>query len=217
MGELHVVNTPIASDAIARMRSTATGAAEFRSALHLLTCALLHEASRHLPTRTVAVETPLETTEGRVIDGEIVLVPILRAGLGMLDAASSMLPNARVGFLGLRRNELTLSPEEYYRNLPIAAGATLVVLDPMLATGGSLNGALDAFASATPLTTIVLSVIAAPEGVRAVQERHPKAEIYTGALDRELNEHGYICPGLGDAGDRMWHSILSPTLDGALG
>jgi len=209
MQGLHIVDHPIAADALCRMRNVASSACEFRTALAALTRSLLHEAARHLPTRRVAVETPLEKTEGVEIDWEIVLVPILRAGLGMLDAVTAMLPGARVGFLGLRRNETTLQPEEYYRNLPIAPGATLVILDPMLATGGSLNEALAAFAPAAARTTIVLAAIAAPEGVAAVLERHPTTVIYTGALDRCLDERGYIRPGLGDAGDRMWHSILS--------
>ncbi|HLB45272.1 MAG TPA: uracil phosphoribosyltransferase, partial [Candidatus Limnocylindrales bacterium] len=156
----------------------------------------------------IRVRTPIEETDGKRLADRIGLVPILRAGLGMVDAMLELMPTAQVWHLGLFRDERTLRPVEYYNKLPDSATVDLcLILDPMLATGGSATAAIDVlkrWGAVTPVRIKLLNLIAAPEGVRAVQEAHPDVPIYTAALDRQLNEKGYIMPGLGDAGDRQF-------------
>jgi uracil phosphoribosyltransferase len=162
------------------------------------------EATRDLPTKSKKVTTPLEETTGEILAGPIVIVPILRAGLGMLDAVVRLFPEVRVGYLGLERDEATFKPSAYYAKLPEMADAVTFVLDPMLATGGSAKAALTSVKEAGAGDVRMVSVVSAPEGVRALAEAHPDVPIFTAAIDRELNEFAYIMPGLGDFGDRLF-------------
>jgi uracil phosphoribosyltransferase len=172
---------------------------------------LFCEASREIPTESGTVRTPLDDAPARRVRPEILtLVPILRAGLGMLAGVQPLVPEARVCHLGVRRNEETAEPIEYYRNFPGGATGTVAfVLDPMLATGGTLVHALDILEEIGMAEVRVLCVVAAPEGIRAVREAHPEVEIFTAAVDQGLDENHYIVPGLGDAGDRCFGTIAS--------
>lgn len=162
------------------------------------------EATRHLPVHPKTVSTPIEETVGRVLAGPIVVVPILRAGLGMLEAVVDLFPEVRVGYIGLERDEATFQPSEYYAKMPRMDDAVTFVLDPMLATGGSAEAALFSVKNAGADEITMVSVVAAPEGIKALQDAHPDVEIVTASIDRELNEHAYIMPGLGDFGDRLF-------------
>lgn len=162
------------------------------------------EATRDLPTLPSTVHTPIEEATGRTLARPIVAVPILRAGLGMLDTVVELFPEVRVGYLGLQRDEATFEPSEYYSKLPPMNDADVFVLDPMLATGGSSVAALDAVKEAGAGDIRMVSVVAAPEGIKAVENAHPDVDIYTACVDRELNEMAYIMPGLGDFGDRLY-------------
>ena len=167
---------------------------------------MTYEVTRDLPLEPVEVQTPLETAAGhRVAGKKLVLVPILRAGLGMVDAISQLIPSARVGHIGLYRDHDTLKPVRYYFKIPAGEPDRLfLVLDPMLATGGSAADAVQELKAAGATQIKFLCLVAAPEGAQVMAERHPDVPVYTAALDRELNEHGYILPGLGDAGDRLF-------------
>lgn len=199
-----VVEHPLAQDLLASLRDRETQPAVFRSLTRRLTLALVLEATRDLETRVVNVTTPLEKTEGRRMGGELVAVPILRAGLGMLEAVTDTFPAVSVGYIGLERDERTLEPTEYYEKLPPLEGKHALLLDPMLATGGSAARAAKSILSKGPNSVRMICVVAAPEGVRAMEEAHPEVPIFTAALDRELNERGYILPGIGDFGDRLY-------------
>jgi uracil phosphoribosyltransferase len=157
-----------------------------------------------VPTAEVEVETPLETTTGRVL-GDLVAVPILRAGLGMLEAVTELFPEVAVGYIGLERDEASLQPQSYYRKLPPVDGRHVLILDPMLATGGSGAAGTAAVKTAgSPASIRFVCVVAAPEGLKRMDEEHPDVPIFAAAIDRQLNEHGYILPGLGDFGDRLF-------------
>lgn len=199
-----VVDHPLAGHLLMALRDRTTPAAVFRSVTKRLTTVLMVEASRALPTRPDQVMTPLEEALGRTLAQPIVAVPILRAGLGMLDAVVELFPEVRVGYLGLERDEATFQPSEYYAKLPPLEDAPTFVLDPMLATGGSADAALDSVKEAGAEHVRMVSVVAAPEGVKALEESHPDVDIITAAIDRELNENAYILPGLGDFGDRLF-------------
>jgi uracil phosphoribosyltransferase len=162
------------------------------------------EATRDLPTREKTIETPLEEAQGRALAEPIVGVPILRAGLGMLDAVVELFPEVRVGYLGLERDEATFQPSEYYAKLPRLDDARVFVLDPMLATGGSADAALTSIKDSGATWIRMVSVVSAPEGIKVLEGSHPDVDIVTAAVDRELNEHAYILPGLGDMGDRLF-------------
>ena len=162
------------------------------------------EATADFPTRSGTVQTPLEETEGRLLQGPLVAVPILRAGLGMLDAVVEYFPHVRVGYLGLERDEATFEPSEYYAKLPRLDDAMTFVLDPMLATGGSANAALTSVKKAGAATVRMVSIVSAPEGVAALEREHPDVDIVTASVDRALNDSAYIVPGLGDFGDRLF-------------
>lgn len=191
------------ADALAVMRASDSPAIAFRGAVRLIARALAYEATRHLPLMEVEIETPLERTAAKRLCGRIVAAPILRAGLWMLDGFLDIVPSAVAGFIGLRRNESTLAPEEYYRNVPNLAGAHLFLLDPMLATGGSIVAALEGLPLENVASVSVLSMIGAPEGVARVSEAYPDVTLHLAAVDRQLSDIGYILPGLGDAGDRL--------------
>ncbi|GIU98610.1 MAG: uracil phosphoribosyltransferase [Actinomycetota bacterium] len=199
-----VVDHPLAEHLLTSLRDRATPPPVFRTLAKRLALALALEAIRDLPTTQVAVETPLERTTGRVL-GDLVAVPILRAGLGMLEAVTELFPEVAVGYIGLERDEASLQPQSYYRKLPPVDDRHVLILDPMLATGGSGSAACDAVKEAgSPATIRFVCVVAAPEGVGRLQRDHPDVPIFTASLDRELNDRGYILPGLGDFGDRLF-------------
>ena len=200
-----IVDHPLAAERLTTIRDETTDPPQFRQALHELSWLLVYEATRDLATVETEVVTPLTTTVGALIDPVPLIVPVLRAGLGMLQAAHTMLPRAEVGFVGLRRNEVTLESEEYVTTVPEdLSGRPVLILDPMLATGGSLCHAAGNIAQHNPGRLIVVCVLAAPEGIARVEEAGFDAEIVTASIDERLNDVGFIVPGLGDAGDRQF-------------
>lgn len=202
---LHVSGHPLVQQKIRMLADRRTDSKHFRELVGELTSLMVYEATSDLPTRMISFETPLETTEGIEVVVRVGLVPILRAGLGMTDAALAILPSADVWHLGFRRDEETHRPESYYNRLPDSCPNDLViVLDPMLATGGSASAAISTLKLwGAPRITFV-GLIAAPEGVARLQRDHPDVRVHVAKLDRELDENAYIRPGLGDAGDRMF-------------
>jgi uracil phosphoribosyltransferase len=198
------VDHPLAGHLLLALRDRRTPATAFRSYTKRLTTVLMLEATRDLPTRPLSVHTPLEETTGRALAHPIVAIPILRAGLGMLDAVVELFPEVRVGYIGLERDEATFEPSEYYAKLPRLDDARTFVLDPMLATGGSSTAALDSFKGAGAPSASMVSVVAAPEGIAALEKAHPDVDVFTASIDRELNASAYILPGLGDFGDRLF-------------
>jgi len=191
---------------MALLRNVDTPTREFRQLVGEIATLLAYEATRSLETEPVSVRTPLETMEGRRIGRDlIVLVPILRAGLGMVDAVAALFPNAGVGHIGLYRNEKTLEPVSYYFKIPpLGAEKVYLVLDPMLATGGSASAAIAKLKESGARRIRLICLVAAPEGAARMMTDHPDVAVFVAALDRQLNEHGYILPGLGDAGDRLF-------------
>jgi uracil phosphoribosyltransferase len=201
---LTVVDHPLAQHLLTALRDRGTPPPVFRALTRRLTLALVLEATRDLPIAPLEVETPLERVEGREIPSPLVAIPILRAGLGMLEAVTDTFPGVSVGYIGLERDERTLQPTSYYEKLPELAGNHTLLLDPMLATGGSAVRASASIKGRDPASLRMVCVVAAPEGVGAMEEAHPDVPIVAAALDRELNEHGYILPGIGDFGDRLY-------------
>ncbi len=202
---LHVSTHPAVLHKLAVLRDTATEPKKFREVVRELSWLLGYEALADARVRPVSVRTPLETMEGRELADRIGLVPILRAGLGMVDAMLELMPTAQVWHLGLFRDERTLRPVEYYNRLPDSATVDLcLILDPMLATGGSATAAIEVLKRWGAVRIKLVNLIAAPEGVAAVAAAHPDVQIHAAALDRQLNGKGYILPGLGDAGDRQF-------------
>ena len=202
---LTVVDHPLLQRAVTRLRDRATTHGEFRQTLNDAASILAYEALRSLPVEPVTVRTPLEETAGVRLAREVVVVPVLRAGLGLVDGFVRFVPEARVGHLGMYRDEQTHDPVDYYSNVPThVRDARVFVVDPMLATGGSAAGAINHLKrrGATDLTFVCL--VAAPEGVARLAEYHPDVDVFTAALDRELDENAFIRPGLGDAGDRIF-------------
>jgi uracil phosphoribosyltransferase len=205
---LHVVDGPLARQKLKVLRDEDTRTPEFRQAMKELALILVAEATHSMPTNTVRVRTPLADTEVEEIAGPVCLVPVLRAGLGMLEGALALLPDATVGFMGLQRDEETAEPVEYYVNLPRNLQEYLVlVLDPMLATGGSLSATLDKLKEYGARWISCLHAVAAAPGVERVTGEHPDASFYTAAVDPELDERAFIVPGLGDAGDRLYGTL----------
>jgi uracil phosphoribosyltransferase len=179
--------------------------------VHELAKFLIYEATRDLPTKPVSIPTPVAQAEGHMLSGgPLIVAPILRAGLAMMESATELLPDAQVRHIGLYRNEKSLQPVEYYLKLPerIAEDAVVLILDPMLATGGSATATIEAFKKRGAKNIKFLCLIASPEGIRNVQTQHPDVPIYTVSVDSHLNEHGYIVPGLGDAGDRAFGTVM---------
>lgn len=199
-----VLDHPLAQHLLLALRDRTTPPNVFRGLTKRLTTVLMLEATRDYPTEARTVETPLEETTGRGLVQPLVAVPILRAGLGMLDAVVELFPSVRVGYLGLERDEATFQPSEYYAKLPRLDDARTFVLDPMLATGGSAAAALASVKDAGASWVGMVSVVAAPEGVKALEAAHPDVRIVTASVDRGLNDHAYILPGLGDFGDRLF-------------
>ncbi len=201
---LHILNHPLGAHLLARLRDRTTPPAAFRALSYQVSLLLAVEATRGLATRDQVVETPLETITARVLARPLVIVPILRAGLGMVQPFTDLFPDISVGHVGLERDHATALPRSYYQKLPPLAGAHVLVVDPMLATGGSAVQALDVLRAAGATELSLVCIVSSPEGVRAVEAAHPAVPIFTAALDRELNEKKYILPGLGDFGDRLY-------------
>ncbi len=205
MEGLTIVDHPLIQAKLTRLRDKSTDRLQFRQILEELTALMVYEITRDFPTRPVQVETPLERTQGVELARPVVLVPILRAGIVMTDGVLNLIPTARVGHIGLYRDPNTLQPVQYYLKLPgNVKEALVIVVDPMLATGGSAAAAVRLVKERGARDVRFLCLVAAPEGVRAFRATHPEVPVYAAALDRELNEHGYILPGLGDAGDRLF-------------
>ncbi|MBD2845898.1 uracil phosphoribosyltransferase [Paenibacillus sp. IB182496] len=206
MGNVFVCEHPLIQHKLTYIRDKQTNTKDFRELVDEVATLMAYELTRDVPLETVEVQTPVGPAEGRLISGRMLgLVPILRAGLGMTDGILKLIPAAKVGHIGLYRDPATLQPVEYYLNLPTdAASRMLIVIDPMLATGGSANAALAALKQRGCKQLKLMCLIAAPEGIAAVQQAHPEVDIHVAAVDERLNEHGYIVPGLGDAGDRMY-------------
>ncbi len=203
---LTILDHPLIRHKLSLMRDKTTGTAKFRQLLKEISMLMVYEVTRDMPMSTKTIETPLETIEAPVLDGKkVVLVGVLRAGYGMLDGMLEILPSARVGHVGMARNEETLEPDEYYFKLPGAVSdRDVIMVDPMLATGGSAAAAVARVKQEGPRSLKFVCLVAAPEGARAFAEAHPDVPVFTAAMDRQLNEIGYILPGLGDAGDRMF-------------
>jgi uracil phosphoribosyltransferase len=203
---LTVVTHPLVQHKLSLMRDKTTSTASFRQLLREISLLLAYEVTRELPMTTMTIQTPLEPMDAPVIEGKkLALISILRAGNGLLDGILELIPAARVGFVGLYRDPETLQPVQYYCKLPEQMGERLsIVVDPMLATGNSSAAAIDLLKKAGARNIRFLCLLAAPEGVARMREAHPDVPIVTAALDSHLNDHGYIVPGLGDAGDRMF-------------
>ncbi|HLV80119.1 MAG TPA: uracil phosphoribosyltransferase [Chthonomonadaceae bacterium] len=201
---LTVLDHALAAHLVTRLRDRETPPEQFRPLTRALTRILVTEATRRLPTRTVTVRTPLEETAGVEIAGDIVAVPVLRAGLGMLDAVLEMLPEASVGYVGLERDETTAIAASYYCKLPALEDKTALLLDPMLATGGSAAWAANQLTGAGAAQVFLLCVVAAPQGIARLAESFPTLQVIAASLDRDLDDRKYILPGLGDYGDRLY-------------
>ena len=206
MAGIHVVDHPLVQHKISLMRDKMTGVKEFRELTSETAMLICYEATRDLPMKEITIETHQGIAKTKVISGrKLAFVPILRAGLGLVDGVTSLIPAAKIGHIGLYRDPETLKPVEYYCKLPAdCAEREVFVVDPMLATGGSSVAAIRMLKEKGCKKIHFLCIIAAPEGVKAMQEAHPDVDVYIGALDEHLNEHGYIVPGLGDAGDRIF-------------
>jgi uracil phosphoribosyltransferase len=205
---VHLVDHPLAHDALVALRDKRTIPEHFRRAANRISVLLVAEALRDVPTIELSVDTPLGPAPCRRVGRDVVVVPVLRAGLGMLDAVLELVPSARVGHIGLQRDELTAIASQYYSKLPARLDESCVLMiDPMLATGGSAVAALELLKLAGATTIRLVCIVAAPEGVALVERTHPNVEIYTPVVDRELNVHKYIVPGLGDFGDRLYGTV----------
>ena len=202
---LHIVSHPVAQDALAELRHKDTRPAAFRAAAHRISTVVATEALRDLPSEPAEVTTPLGPAPVHRLKDELVLAPVLRAGLGMLEAVLALVPRARVGHIGLRRDEETAEASRYYARLPEPlVGCSVIVLDPMLATGGSAAAALTLIKAAGARDVRLVCLVAAPEGVAALERAHPDVPVFTPVVDRHLNERKFIVPGLGDFGDRLY-------------
>lgn len=206
--QVNVIDHPALKIHLAKMRDINTSCETFRQEMHAASRLMAVYASANFSVQTTTITTPLEQTDGHVWQHPLVFVPILRAGLGMLQGFMEIIPSANIGHMGLRRNEETLAPEQYYANIPASiADAEVVMLDPMLATGGSAVYALDCLKKAGAKKITFCCLFAAPEGIECVSKAHPDVQIHAASLDRQLNEKGYIMPGLGDAGDRYFGTL----------
>ena len=207
--KVHVLDHPLLQHKLSILRDERTGVKEFREIVSEIATLECYEATRDLPTEEVEIKTPVATGTFRVLAGKkLAIVPILRAGLGMVEGILTLIPSAKVGHIGLYRDPETLAPVEYYCKMPNdIAERDVIVLDPMLATGGSAIDAITIVKRSHPKSIKFLCVIAAPEGLKALTEAHPDVQIYCAAVDRCLNENGYILPGLGDAGDRIFGTL----------
>ena len=209
MSEFHLIDHPLIIHKLSIMRNKKTGSKDFRELLNEIAMLMGYELTRDLPLEDVTIETPITKMKAKMVSGrKLAIVPILRAGLGMVDGILSLVPVAKVGYIGLYRDPDTHNPVEYYCKLPPDISERMVILvDPMLATGGSARDALTMLKKHGCKNIRFMCLVAAPEGVAAVQAAHPDVDIYSAALDDHLNEHAYIVPGLGDAGDRIFGTI----------
>lgn len=202
---MHLVEHPVAQDALLGLRDRETPPSHFRRLAHRLSLVLAAEATRELRTTPAHVASPLERADGRKLANDVVVVPVLRAGLGMVEAVLELLPAARVGHIGLQRDEHTAIASRYYAKLPPdLSHSTALIVDPMLATGGSAVAAINVLQQAGAVDIRLVCIVAAPEGIAAVEAAHPGVHIFTPVVDRGLNEHKFILPGLGDFGDRLY-------------
>ncbi|HEY5842567.1 MAG TPA: uracil phosphoribosyltransferase [Mycobacterium sp.] len=206
MGNVHLIDHPLVQHKLTLMRRKSASTNSFRRLLNEVSALMAYEVLRDLPLHDIEIETPLETTTGRVVDGKkLVFVSILRAGTGILDGMLAVVPGARVGHIGLYRDPKTLVAIEYYFRMPgDLRERDVVVVDPMLATGHSAVAAVDRLKEQEPKSIKFVCLLTCPEGIAAMREAHPDVPIFTAAIDRQLDEHGYILPGLGDAGDRIF-------------
>ena len=206
MAEVHVLDHPLIQHKLAILRNENTGVKEFRELVSEIAGLMCYEATRNLPTEEVEVKTPVAMAKCRMLAGKkLAIVPVLRAGLGMVDSMVDLIPSAKIGHIGLYRDPETHLPVEYYCKLPDDIENRVVfVVDPMLATGGSAVAAIDFLKARGCRNIIMMNIIGCPEGVKTVQEAHPDVEMYLAAVDEKLNDHAYIIPGLGDAGDRIF-------------
>lgn len=203
---LTVLDHPLIKHKMTILRRKETSSMEFRQIVTEISTLMGYEVTRDLELKDIEIETPLEKMVGKEISGKkIGIVPILRAGIGMVDGLLTIVPSARVGHIGMYRDPETLKPVTYYCKLPKdVPNRTMILLDPMLATGGTLNAAIDVLKTEGATSIKTVNLLAAPEGIKAVEDRHPDVDIYVAEVDRALNDHGYILPGLGDAGDRLF-------------
>ena len=206
MAEVHVLDHPLIQHKLAILRNENTGVKEFRELISEIAGLMCYEATRNLPTEEVEVKTPVAVAKCRMLSGKkLAIVPVLRAGLGMVDSMVDLSPSAKIGHIGLYRDPDTHQPVEYYCKLPEdIENRQVYVVDPMLATGGSAVAAIDFLKARGCKNIIMMNIIGCPEGVKTVQEAHPDVEMYLAAVDEKLNDHAYIIPGLGDAGDRIF-------------
>lgn len=200
-----VIEHPLVQHSLTRLRHEETRSEEFRRCLAEVAALMVYEATRTFPTKNVGVKTPLARARGKELVREVILVPVLRSGLGMLPSILQLIPHARVGFIGLKRHDETLEAEAYHKSLPENLRRfEIILIDPMLATGGSALAALDLLFERRAEHVRLVNLVASPEGIRAVQTRYPQLPIFTAAIDQKLNSRGYIVPGLGDAGERLF-------------
>jgi len=206
MGNVHVMDHPLIQHKLSIIRNKETGVKQFREVVSEIANLMCFEATRDMPLQEVDVETPVSVAKCKVIAGKkLAIVPILRAGLGMVDGVLSLVPSAKVGHIGLYRDPTTLEPVEYYCKMPPdIEEREVIIVDPMLATGGSASAAIGFIKKYGCKTIKLMNLIAAPEGIERIQKDHPDVDIFIAAVDEKLNEHGYIVPGLGDAGDRIF-------------
>jgi uracil phosphoribosyltransferase len=205
MNGVTVITHPLVQHNLTRLRDQQTQPQEFRRLLGEIAALMLYEATRSFAVKKINVQTPLARTSGFQLERDVVLVPVLRAGLGMLDSILQLIPHAHVGFIGLKREETTLRAMFYHKSLPKNLGRfETILIDPMLATGGSSVAAIDLLIEQGAKNIRMVNLVAAPEGIRAVRKKYPRVPIFTAAIDRELNGKGFIVPGLGDAGDRLF-------------
>ena len=206
MGKVYELDHPLLQHKLSILRNKETGVKEFREVVGEISALMCYEATRSLPTKEVEIETPLAKTMVRVLDGKkLAIVPILRAGLGMVDTMIDLIPSAKVGHIGLFRDPETHEPVKYYCKMPPdIAERQVFVVDPMLATGGSASDAITFIKEYGCKSITLMNILAAPEGIEKVQKDHPDVDIYVAAVDEKLNDHAYIVPGLGDAGDRIF-------------
>ena len=206
MEKVHILDHPLLQHKLSILRDKNTGVKDFRSIVSEIAGLMCYEATRDLPLEDVTIETPVATGTFKMLSGKkLAVVPILRAGLGMVDGILNLIPSAKVGHIGLYRDPETLAPVEYYCKMPSdIAERDVIVLDPMLATGGSAAAAITVLPGYGCKHIKLMNVLAAPEGIACIQKEHPDVDIYVAGLDEKLNDHGYIVPGLGDAGDRIF-------------
>lgn len=205
MKSVTVISHPLVQHNLTRLRDKRTRPQEFRRLLSEMAALMLYEATRDFAVKSASVQTPLATAHGFKLQRDVVLIPVLRAGLGMLDSILQLIPNARVGFIGLKREETTLRAMFYHQSLPKnLCTYEVILIDPMLATGGSAVAAMDLITEHGARHVRLVNLVASPEGIRRVRRNYPKLPIFLAAIDKKLNENGYILPGLGDAGDRLF-------------